>query len=131
MKIDHIGIVVKNIDKAKEKYIQLLDYEVKTELIYDKFQKVNVLFLENKFGERIELIEPTTTDSPVYNALKKGGGTNHIGYKTDNLEKSLAEARTEKCIIVREPMPGAGHNNRNVAFVMHPLLGLVEFVELF
>ena len=129
MLIDHIGIVVPKIEEAGTIYQQVLGFTPATDVILDAIQKVYGQFFHNEEGQRLELIEPLGEESPAYNALKKGGGTNHIGYRCSNIEDALANARTQNCIIVGQPVPGAGHEGRRIAFVVHPTLGLTEFVE--
>jgi methylmalonyl-CoA/ethylmalonyl-CoA epimerase len=129
MIIDHVGIVVPKIEEAGKIYPQVLEFTPATGVILDAIQKVYVQFFHNEEGQRIELIEPLDEESPAFNALKKGGGANHIGYRCSNVEDALANARTQNCIIVCQPVPGAGHEGRRVAFVVHPFLGLAEFVE--
>ena len=129
MVIDHIGIIVKNIKSSRKKYEDLLGYEIISEIILDSFQKVKVQFLRNSNGQKIELIEPLGVDSPSFNALKKGAGVNHICYQCENLEYTLKILRASHCIVVCKPIIGAGHEGRKIAFVVHPEMGLIEFVE--
>ena len=129
MNIDHIGIVVKDIKKSSTLYQKLLGFEKKSIKILDKNQKVYIQFLENNKGERVELVQPLDETSPSYNALTKGGGFNHICFKTKNIKKKLSNLTKEKCIVVCPPVKGAGHQNRLIAFVVHPLMGLIELVE--
>lgn len=129
MKIDHIGVVVKNIHLSAKLYQKLFDLNKKSEVIYDPIQKVYVQFFENEKGSMIELIQPQSKKSPSYNALLKGGGTNHICYETNHIQRELIRLKKENCIIVCPPVEGAEFKKRLVAFVVHPLLGLIELVE--
>ena len=129
MLIDHIGIVIPKIKNVGTMYHNLLGFIPVTEIVLDSAQQVYVQFFQNEEGLRLELIEPIGKESPAYNALKKGGGTNHVGYRCSNIDDTLAEARKHNCIIVCQPIPGVGHEGRLIAFVTHPHLGLIEFVE--
>jgi methylmalonyl-CoA/ethylmalonyl-CoA epimerase len=74
MKIDHLGIATRGIDEALAFWRDALGLEhVHTETVDD--QKVRVAMLP--IGEsRVELLEPTSEDSPISNFLeKRGGGT--------------------------------------------------------
>jgi methylmalonyl-CoA/ethylmalonyl-CoA epimerase len=129
MIIDHIAIVVRDINAVRDTYINFLGFKPISEITPDPLQKVNVQFLANEKGERLELIEPADPTSPSMNALKKGGGVNHICYRCNDLNTIIEEAKKQKIKMVAPPKPGAGHDGRRVAFFVHPHLGLVEYVE--
>lgn len=126
-KIDHIGIAVNSLDEAIEFYEKSLGLKcVGKEEIVD--QKVKTAFFH--VGEvHIELLEPTSPESPVAKFLeKKGPGIHHIAYGTDNVKEQLRAAESEGCkLIDKEPRDGAG--GKEIAF-LHPkstLGALTEF----
>ena len=86
--IAHIGIAVKNIEESLEIY-KLLGFECAgTETVEE--QKVKVAFLPCGESE-LELLEPTSEDSPVSKFIdNKGEGMHHIAIRVDDIEKSLA-----------------------------------------
>ena len=118
-KLSHLGVAVESIDAQVGFFKDVLGLEFTgTEIVED--QKVKVAFLT--VGEsRIELIEPTSDDSPVRKFLdKKGGRTtiHHVAYEVDNLEAAIAEAMEKGMrMIDEEPRIGAG--GVRIAFV-HP-----------
>lgn len=116
-KINHIGIAVRSIEAALPLYRDVLGMEYEgSEEVAD--QKVKVAFLAT--GEsRIELLEPTSPDSPVAKFLEKNGeGIHHIAYEVDDLEATLAELKKQEIRLVdQEPRSGA-HGTR-IAF-LHP-----------
>jgi len=116
-KIDHIGIAVESIEKWIGFYKDVLglEYDGSEEVVE---QKVRVAFL--KIGEsRIELLEPTSDDSPIAKFLeKRGGGIHHIAVKVDDIDAALARHHEVGArLIDNEPRIGA-HNMR-IAFI-HP-----------
>jgi methylmalonyl-CoA/ethylmalonyl-CoA epimerase len=127
--IDHIGIAVKAIDEALPRYQQALRLECKgVESIPE--QKVRVAFLA--VGEtRIELIEATSSDSPIAKFIeKRGEGIHHIAFRSTDLETDLDHALKAGCT---QAGGGAkrGASGTSVAF-LHPggLCGvLVELCE--
>lgn len=129
MKIDHFGIVVKDIKKSAKLYQKTFNLKRQTEVILDQTQRVYVQFFETENKQRIELIQPTNKTSPSYHALLKGGGANHICFITLDIKKELIILKREKAIIVCPPIRGTGHNGKLIAFAVHPLLGLIELVE--
>jgi methylmalonyl-CoA epimerase len=132
MKIDHLGIATKGIDEALKFWEDALGLEnVHTEVVED--QKVRIAMLP--LGEsRIELLEPTTEDSPISKFLeKRGGGIHHIAVEVADIKASLASLKAKGIrLIDEEPRVGAG--GCLVAF-LHPsaangvLLELVQPVE--
>jgi methylmalonyl-CoA/ethylmalonyl-CoA epimerase len=117
MKINHLGIATNGIDEALKFWSGALGLEnVHTETVED--QKVRVAMLP--IGEtRIELLEPTSEDSPISKFLqKRGGGIHHIAVEVDNIEESLAKLKQEGMRLIDEK-PRIGAEGCLVAFV-HP-----------
>ena len=130
MKIDHIGIATNGIDDAARFYLDSLGLQIEhVEEVAS--QKVRVAMLP--LGEsRVELIEPTSEDSPISRFLaKRGPGIHHIAVRVEDIRASLAELKEKGArLIDEEPRTGAG--GCLVAFI-HPsstggvLLELVEY----
>lgn len=117
MKINHLGIATKDISEALKFWGDALGLEnVHTEVVED--QKVRVAMLP--IGEsRIELLEPTSEDSPISKFLeKRGGGIHHIAVEVDDIEASLANLKSKGMRLIDES-PRAGAEGCLVAFV-HP-----------
>jgi len=114
--IDHIGIAVKNIENYLEIY-KLLGFECTGIETVDE-QKVKVAFLPCGESE-LELLEPTSDDSPVSKFIeKKGEGMHHMAVRVDDIEKTLAELKKNGVRLIDEtPRYGAG--GAKIAFV-HP-----------
>jgi len=116
-KINHIGIAVKNIENAAPLYRDVLGMTFEgTEEVAE--QKARVAFFA--VGEsRIELLEPTSPDSPVAKFLEKNGeGIHHIAYEVDDIEGALNRLRREKVRLVDETSRCGAHGTR-IAF-LHP-----------
>ena len=117
MKINHLGIASKNIDDALKFWRDALGLDhVHTETVED--QKVRVAMLP--VGEsRIELLEPTSEDSPISKFLeKRGGGLHHIAVEVDDIEAELKKLKDRGLRLIDEK-PRVGAENCLVAFV-HP-----------
>ncbi len=115
--ISHVGIAVKSLDASIPFYRDVLGMEFEgTEVVEE--QKVKVAFLV--IGEsRIELLEPTSDDSPVAKFLEKNGeGTHHIAYQVDDLEAALADLKTKGVRLIDEK-PRRGAHGALIAFI-HP-----------
>src|SRR5215203_7551708 len=117
MKINHLGIATKDIDEALAFWADALGLEnVHTETVED--QKVRVAMLS--IGEtRIELLEPTSDDSPISKFLeKRGGGIHHVALRVDDIEAAIAKLKAHGARLIDE-VPRIGAEGCLVAFV-HP-----------
>jgi len=117
MKINHLGIAVKDIGEALKFWGDALGLEnVHTETVED--QKVRIAMLP--LGEsRIELLEPTGEDSPISKFLeKRGGGIHHIAIEVEDIEAALAKLKSKGTRLIDES-PRIGAEGCLVAFV-HP-----------
>jgi len=128
--IDHIGIVVGSLDDAQSYYVQQFGYRPVGGRIMDPLQDVELQFLEDDAGVRVELIRPLSGDSPAARAVKQGGGLNHICYRVKDLDASVTALVANDAKLVREPRPAVAFNGRRVAFLYTRQRELVEFVEL-
>lgn len=128
MRIDHIGIVVRDIQQALSVYEKALGLSLK-EVADVPDQKVKVAFLPVE-ESNIELVQPTAGGTGVAKFLeKRGEGIHHICIEVEDIESTLDRLRAHHVELIDEvPRPGA---HGRVAFV-HPrathgvLLELVE-----
>ncbi|MCH8124821.1 methylmalonyl-CoA epimerase [candidate division KSB1 bacterium] len=126
-KIDHIAIAVHDLDSSLKFYTDVLGLQnAGIEEIAD--QKVRLAMLP--IGDtHIELLEPTTEDSPIAKFLeKKGEGMHHIAFRVENLAGELI--RMEEMgveLIDKTVKTGAGGNQ--VAF-LHPKSTFGVLMEL-
>ncbi|MGD9564074.1 MAG: methylmalonyl-CoA epimerase [Pyrinomonadaceae bacterium] len=129
MKINHLGIATKGIDEALRFWEDALGLvNVHIETVED--QKVKIAMLP--LGEsRIELLEPTSDDSPISKFLeKRGGGIHHIAVEVDDIVAALRKLKDQGMRLIDEE-PRIGAEGCKVAFV-HPSSAngvLLELVE--
>jgi methylmalonyl-CoA/ethylmalonyl-CoA epimerase len=115
LKVDHLGIAVKDLAEAVRAYEALgfaveSTHEVPTE-------KVRAAFLP--VGEsHLELLEPTDPSSVIARFLEKRSGLHHVCVLVEDIDAALAELKARGVPLLDEtPRPGAG--GCRVAFV-HP-----------
>lgn len=116
-KINHIGIAVKSLEESLPFYRDNLGMSFAGIETVEE-QKVRVAMLQ--VGEsKIELLEPTSEDSPVARFIDKNGvGIHHIAYEVTDIEAAISKLKSEGCrMIDQEPRCGA-HDTR-IAF-LHP-----------
>ncbi|MCZ4245770.1 methylmalonyl-CoA epimerase [Pedobacter punctiformis] len=116
-KIEHIGIAVKDLDKAVSIYEQLLNTSCyKTEMVASEY--VNTAFF--KTGEnKIELLQATAEESAIAKFVeKKGEGIHHIAFAVDDILAEMERLKANGFVLLNE-VPKKGADNKMVCFV-HP-----------
>jgi methylmalonyl-CoA/ethylmalonyl-CoA epimerase len=128
--IEHIGIAVKNLDESLKYYEGVLGlkcYAIETV----EEQKVKTAFL--KVGQtKLELLEPTSDDSPVAKFIaKRGEGVHHIAFAVDNLNNKLTDVANKGIKLIDESSR-KGAEGLNIGFLHPKSTGgvLTEFCEL-
>ena len=91
-KIDHIAIVVKDIEQALGVYRDVLGLTVQ-HIAEEPAENVRVAFLPTPEGQdEIELIQPTTPDSGVAKFLEtRGEGLHHVCIEVDNIDAAVED----------------------------------------
>lgn len=103
-KIDHIAIVVKDIDKAIKDYGDMFGFK-----LADKRDFGGDAIVANiKAGDiTLELFQPTKEDTAFGKFLKEtGGGLHHISFLTDDIVKEIKNIKAKgKKMVHNEPIP--------------------------
>ncbi len=117
LKVDHIGIAVKDLAAAKKFYTETLGMTAMGEEVVEQ-QKVKVCFIPCGDSE-VELLESTSPEGPIAKFIEKNGeGIQHIALRVDNIENALADLKGKDVRLIDEaPRYGAG--GASIAFV-HP-----------
>jgi methylmalonyl-CoA epimerase len=125
--IDHVGIAVKSIDEAKKFWVDTLGMKL-SHIEEVPEQKARVALL--KGGETtIELVEPTSPDSPIQRFIeKRGEGLHHLTLKTDHLAEQLKKLKAASVNLIDE-QPRLGASGAQIAF-LHPKSAHGVLVEL-
>ena len=125
---DHLGIIVKSIDKAIPLYLTL-GYAIDGEIFCDEQQQMRGQFL-TKLGEpRIELIEDLSASKALTKMINAScGRIYHLAYRVSNLEKNLDEILKQLNVRLLSPIkPGSYY--KNVCFVFAQDMQILELVE--
>jgi len=125
--IEHIGIAVKSIQESLPIFERLLGTPCYAmEEVAD--QRVKTAFFQ--VGQtKIELLEPTASESPIAKFIeKKGEGIHHLAFAVQDLSASLAELQNAGTRLI-DAMPRAGAEGLQVAF-LHPAATNGVLVEL-
>lgn len=127
LKVEHIGIAVKNLAKSNELFSKLYGRKhYKTEEVAS--EGVNTSFFQ--VGEtKIELLEATKEDSPIAKFIaKKGEGIHHIAYDVADIHAEMKRLSKEGFTLLNE-IPKKGADNKLVCF-LHPNTTNGVLVEL-
>jgi methylmalonyl-CoA/ethylmalonyl-CoA epimerase len=125
--IDHVGIAVADLGASLEFFRDAIGLELEPAEDVPS-QRVRAHFLPAG-GASVELVEPTSEDSPIAKfTAKRGPGLHHLCLRVDDIVAALAELKTKGVRLIDEaPRPGAHHSL--VAFI-HPSSTHGVLVEL-
>jgi len=127
-RIDHLAIVVNDIEKALNFWRDGLGLEVShVEEVPDQDAVVTFLTIGD---QNVELVEPTDDESGMSRFLeKRGPGIHHVALEVEDIEDSLEHLGAAGIrLIHNEPVIGAG--GRRIAFI-HPESTHGVLVELY
>lgn len=125
--IEHIAIAVTSLEEALPFYRDVLGLHLEG-IEEVPSQKVKVAVLQ--VGQsKIELLEPTSADSPISRFLQtRGPGLHHLALSTTDLAERLADlASREVPLLDSAPRPGA--EGKQIAF-LHPRASGGVLIEL-
>jgi len=117
LKIDHLGIAVKDMDAGKVFWRDILGLGFAgTETVAE--QKVTTGFFPVGESE-VELLESTAPDGPVAKYIeKRGAGIQHVAFRVDDIDAALKELK-EKGVRLIDETPRKGAGGARIAF-LHP-----------
>ena len=127
-RIDHIAIVVENIDAALRFWQDALGLEL-DHVVEIPEQQSEIAFLPAG-GSQVELVRPTTGDSGIAKYLqKRGPGIHHICFEVEDLDTALAELKAKGVRLINESAQ-QGREGKRLAFI-HPESACGVLVELY
>jgi len=127
--IHHVGIAVADLDESIDLYRSALGAELLHRARSDR-DGLEAAFMSTGAGE-VELLSPTTEDSPVGKFLaRRGPGLHHVAYGVTDIAQALDEARGAGLELI-DPEPRMGMHGAMIAFVHPKTMGgvLTEFVQ--
>ena len=126
-RIAHLGIAVKDLAPPRKLYETALGLTFAGEEVVET-QKVKVNMI--RVGEsNLELLLPTTSDSPVAKFLEtRGEGFHHLALEVEDIVAAVAELKAAGVRLIDET-PREGAHGAKVAF-LHPKATFGLLVEL-
>jgi methylmalonyl-CoA epimerase len=126
MKLDHIGIAVHDLQKAKKVYELILNQPL-DEVIDLPAQQIQTILVETK-NTHIELLQPLGEEGAIAKFLeKKGEGLHHIAFEVENFEETLQSLKNQDIPLIGEPTIGVKGNR--IIFI-HPKATNGTLIEL-
>lgn len=126
-KLDHIGVVVKDVEAAIDQYVNTWGYTVVHREEVDD-GAIELVFMEA--GEMcVELVVPKETGSPLAEFLeKRGPGLHHVAFRVDDIDEAL-KMLAEKGVRLLDTEARPGGRGARIAFA-HPSEGIGVLWEL-
>ncbi len=104
---DHLGIAVRSLAESLPFYTDQLGMKLLARETVEH-EKVNVVML-SAGTSRVELLEPTSPDSPIARFIeKRGPGLHHAAMRVDDLPATIRRLELGGARILSEPRRGAG-----------------------
>ncbi|MBI4884420.1 MAG: methylmalonyl-CoA epimerase [Actinobacteria bacterium] len=125
--IDHVAIAVSDLEAAIDYYRRAFGAEVEhRELVQSDGVEEALLRVADSY---VQLVTPTSDDSPVAKSIaKRGEGLHHVGYRVRDCGEALASMIAAGATpIDKAPRPGS--RGTTVAFV-HPKGSFGTLIEL-
>ncbi|MFK7950708.1 MAG: methylmalonyl-CoA epimerase [Saprospiraceae bacterium] len=127
MKLEHIGIAVKNLENSNELFKTLLGKA------HYKIEEVASEHVKTSFfqtGEsKIELLEASNPNSAIAKFIaKRGEGIHHIAFEVEDIYSEMKRLEAEGFRLLNET-PKRGADNKLVCFI-HPKTANGVLVEL-
>ena len=127
-KISHLGLAVKNLDRAIEFYQDVLQLKVSRRIKVED-QGLEIALIDLGGNVQLELLAPLRLDSAVGRFLeKRGPGLHHFCVEVENIEKQIADL-VEHGVAMVDEKPRRGAEGDKIAFI-HPKSMLGALIEL-
>jgi len=127
-KVSHIGLAVKNLDRAIQFYEDVLGMKIRDRVKVDN-QGVEIAFVDIGGDTELELLAPLREDSGVAKFLeKRGPGIHHFCVEVDNIEEQI-KTLVEHGVTMIDEEPRVGAEGDKIAFA-HPKSMIGALIEL-
>ena len=118
-RLNHIAIVVADLDEATARWRDVLGAEVSQPQVLPD-HGVTVVFIDSG-NSKIELLEPLGDDSPIAKYLERNpdGGMHHMCFEVDDILVARDQLLAEGARVLGDGEPKIGAHNKLVLF-LHP-----------
>ena len=127
MKLDHIGIVVRDLEATAAALERIVGLKLSDVENYKDILQIGFLPIGDV---DVELLEPTTDEGLNADFLREQGeGVHHLAFKVENLDAAVARAVKEGAQILLGPTEGA--RGKRIVFLAGDEMGgtIIELLE--
>jgi len=116
-KLNHVAIVVPNLNEAKFKYKDILGATV-SDIEHLEVHGVSIIFV-NLGNTKIELMHPLGENSPIKKFLEKNpnGAIHHVCYEVKSIKNSISLLKEKGIEIIGDGSPSIGAHGKPVIFL--------------
>lgn len=117
LKIEHLGIAVKDLQAAEALYFRLLGVQSYKQEVVESEHVITSFF---QTGEsKIELLQATDPSSAIAKFIdKRGEGLHHVAFDVEDIHAEMARLKAAGFTLLNDP-PKVGADNKLICFV-HP-----------
>lgn len=130
MRLDHIGIAVKNLEDSIRLYRDVLGLELEgVEEVPEESVKVAMFRVGETF---IELLQGTSPESAISKFIdKRGEGIHHIAIGVENVDEVVEDLKSKGIILIYDKARLVSKGSRKINFIHPKTAGgiLLEVVE--
>jgi methylmalonyl-CoA/ethylmalonyl-CoA epimerase len=126
-KLAHIGIATNDLQQSSKVFLKLFGVRGgHTEEITDQHVKA----VSFRIGDAsLELLEPTSRDSPIARFIeKRGEGVHHLSFEVDDIDMEIERLKQEGFQMI-DQTPRVGTDGYRIAFI-HPKSTAGVLVEI-
>jgi methylmalonyl-CoA/ethylmalonyl-CoA epimerase len=128
--IDHVGVVVKDLDASLHYYQEDLGLVWDGKTCIDPLQGARIAFVVDRTtGLRLELLEPWGENSPLRGPLRRRERLVHLCYRVPDVASSLDRVCRLGGRVISRPKPAVAFGGRSVAFALTRDREVLELVE--
>lgn len=128
--LHHVGYAVSAIEPIAASYISRYGYQLSTPIMHDPLQTAFVQFLKLPGDSSyLEFVSPDGPQSKLANAIKRGGGLNHLCYIAGPLEAAISLLEQNGMRLISEPKPGLAFAGRRICWLLGDDRLPIELVE--
>jgi len=127
-KVSHIGLAVKNLDRAIQFYEDVLGMKIRDRVRVDDMG-IEVAFVDIGGDTELELLAPLREGNSIAKFLEKHGpGIHHFCMEVDNIEEQI-KTLVEHGVTMIDEKPRIGAEGDKIAFA-HPKSTIGALIEL-
>lgn len=128
LNMDHIGYAVRDIQETAAPYIAA-GWKL-SEVYNEEVQHARIAFLKKEGMTTIELVSPLEGKSPVDRFLENGGvQPYHICYTVEDVWDAIEDLHEEGFVPLFMPVPSVAMENKEICYLYHEKVGLIEVVS--